>query len=77
VKELELGSTNVILIDDDALQFAVPEDTLPECAYRRVSEQETDDLQAKLPDYIKARTLEFGPDCPPEPGNMHRDVEFV
>jgi hypothetical protein len=77
VKELEFGSTKVTLIDDDVLQFTVPPNAPSECPYRRVLGQETDDLEAKLPDCIKARTLEFGPDCPPIPDNMRRDVDFV
>jgi hypothetical protein len=77
VKELEFGSTNVTMIDDDVLLFTVPTNAPPEYRYRRVSEQETDDLQAKLPECVKATTLEFGPGCPPMPDNMRPQGNFV
>jgi len=77
VTELKSRSTRVTLIDNDFLQFAVPEDTSPECPYRRVSEQETDDLLAKLPECVKATTLEFAPECPPVPDNLRPHGNFV
>ena len=69
IRDLASKSPNVVLLNDDDMQFMVPEDSLPENTYqyRRVLGEEIEELETKLTDSITATTLEFGPDRPPMP----------